>query len=149
MLPARRAGGGLKCLRMMEMRVFGLAGRSLPVREPVRVLHLPSPAGSPMRRFQIPATVALVHAIAMAAVVAFVLADFGRNFPHSPSRVGRAVGGLAYLLGFPLVSGALYLDRFPFFGPAWQPLALLAANSALWGVAAALVRRRAHGAARA
>jgi hypothetical protein len=91
-----------------------------------------------MRRFQIPAIVALVHAIAMAAAVTLTLADIGRNFPHSTSLVGRALGGLAYLLGFPLVSGALYTESFPFFGPAWQPYALLAANSALWGVAAAL-----------
>lgn len=98
-----------------------------------------------MRRFQIFATVALVHAIATAATMTLTIADIGRNFPHSPSLVGRALGGLAYLLGFPLVSGALSAESFPFFGPAWQPYALLAANSALWGVAAALVWRGGRG----
>jgi hypothetical protein len=94
-----------------------------------------------MRRFRIFATVALVHAIATAAAVTLTIADVGRNFPHSPSLVGRALGGLAYLLGFPLLSGALYTESFPFFDPAWQSYALLAVNSALWSVAAALVWR--------
>lgn len=92
-----------------------------------------------MRRFQIPITVALVHAIVMAAAMTLTITDLGRNFPHSPSLVGRAMGGVAYVLGFPLVSGALLTDNFPLFGPAWQPYTLLAANSALWGVAAALL----------
>ncbi len=99
-----------------------------------------------MRRFQLPATVALVHAIATVAVLALAIADFGRNFPDSPSLVGRAMSGLTYLLGFPLVSGAMYTERFPLFGPAWQPFALVLANSALWGVAAALLWRRTRGA---
>jgi len=99
-----------------------------------------------MRRFQIFATVALVHAIATAAAVALTIADLGRTFPHSPSLVRRPLGGLAYLLGFPLVSGALYTESFPFFGPAWQTYALLAANSAVWGLAAALLWRGAPGA---
>lgn len=94
-----------------------------------------------MRRFQLFATISLVHVVASAAAVTLTIADIGRNFPHSPSLAGRALGGLAYLLGSPLVSGALYTERFPFFGPAWQPYALLAANSALWGVAAALLWR--------
>jgi hypothetical protein len=85
-----------------------------------------------------------VHAIATAAAVTLTISDVGRNFPHSPSLVGRALGGLAYLLDFPLVSGALYTESFPFFGPAWQPYALLAANSALWGVAAVLLCRGAR-----
>ena len=95
-----------------------------------------------MNSFQIAATVALVHAIAMAAALTLAIADAGRNFPHSPSLVGRALGGLAYFLGFPLVSGALYTETFPFFAPAWQSYALLAANSALWGTAAALLASR-------
>jgi len=98
-----------------------------------------------MRRFQIPITVALVHAVAMAAAVTLTIADLGRNFPHSPSLVGRVLGGVAYVLGFPLVSGALLTETFPFFGPAWQPYTLLAANSALWGMAAALLWRRVPG----
>jgi hypothetical protein len=95
-----------------------------------------------MRRFQLPATVALVHAIATVAALALAIADLGRNFPHSPSLAGRALGGLAYLLGFPLVTGTIYTETFPFFGPAWQSYGLLLANSALWGVAAALLWRR-------
>jgi hypothetical protein len=99
-----------------------------------------------MRPFQLPATVALVHALATFAAVTLTLADVGRNFPHSPSLAGQVLGGLAYLLGFPLVSGAFQTESFPFFGPAWQSYALLAANSVLWGVAAALLWRRASGA---
>ncbi|HEY0154969.1 MAG TPA: hypothetical protein VGB92_23360 [Longimicrobium sp.] len=97
-----------------------------------------------MRRFQIFAAVTLAHAIATTAATALTIADVGRNFPHGPSLVGRALGGVAYLLGFPLVSGALYTESFPFFGAAWQPYALLAANSALWGVAAAFMWRDAR-----
>jgi hypothetical protein len=97
-----------------------------------------------MRRFQIFAAVTLAHAVATTAATALTIADVGRNFPHSPSLVGRALGGVAYLLGFPVVSGALHTRSFPFFGPAWQSYALLAANSALWGVAAALLWRRAR-----
>ena len=99
-----------------------------------------------MRRFQLPAAVALLHAIATLAVIALALADFGRNFPHSPSIAGEVLGGLAVVLGFPLVSGAIHMGDFSlFFGPAWQSYALLAANSALWGVVAALLWRRAPG----
>lgn len=96
-----------------------------------------------MRRFQISITVALVHAVAMAAAMALTIADLGHNFPHSPSLVGRVMGGVAYVLGFPLVSGALLTDNFPLFGPVWQPYTMLAANSALWGIAAAVLWRHA------
>ncbi len=99
-----------------------------------------------MRRFQLPATVALVHAIATSAVIALTVADLGRNFPHSPSVWGEVLGSMAVVLGFPLVSGAVYLGDFSlFFGPAWQSYALLAANSALWGVAAAFLWRSSGG----
>jgi hypothetical protein len=99
-----------------------------------------------MRRFQLPAAIALVHAIATVAAITLTIADAGRSFPRSPSLLGRLLGGVAYLLGFPVVSGAMFMESSPFFGPVWQGYALLAANSALWGLAAAFLLRRACGA---
>jgi hypothetical protein len=94
-----------------------------------------------MRRLQLPAAVALVHAALVITAISMVIGDIGRNFPQSPSLLGNVWAAFLYVLGFPLVTGAFAADVFPFFGPQWQPYALIAANSLIWALAARAIAK--------
>lgn len=93
-----------------------------------------------MRRWTILVAVAGVHLIVSLLALRTGVAELGSHFPAGPSLLGQVASATVMVLGVPLSTGLFLADAFPWFESTWQMLLVLAANSMLWGAAAAFAR---------
>jgi hypothetical protein len=97
-----------------------------------------------VNRLSIPLATAATHFTLTAAALNLSIVELGRGFPQGSSAFGRVLEIVVGVLGLPLVTPALHTGSLPFFGPAWQPYAVILANSLLWGGAVLSLRESAR-----
>ena len=84
-----------------------------------------------MRRLITFVGLAAVHFAATVAAIQLLVFNLAGEFPHGAGIAGRVLEMVVLVLGFPLANVLFDADAFPWFGPEWQSMGLLAANSLL------------------